>query len=38
MFFSTESAGHNYSQWDQSQIGVKLGSEHVVYQTLANFM
>ena len=26
------------SKWDWNQIGVKLGTKHVIYQMLANFM
>ena len=26
------------SQWDWSQVDIKLGPEHVIYQKLANFM
>ena len=27
-----------YRPWDQGQIGIKLETEHVKYQNLANFM
>ena len=29
---------HKYSPWDWDQIGIKLGTEHAIYQMLANFM
>ena len=27
-----------YSPWDWDQIGTKLGTKHIIYQNLANFM
>ena len=29
---------HIVSPWDQGQTGIKLGTKHVIYQTLATFM
>ena len=29
---------HYDSPWDRGQIDIKLGSEHVIYQNLADFM
>ena len=27
-----------YIPWDEAQIGIKLGTQHIIYQKLANFM
>ena len=27
-----------YSTWDWDQIGIKLGTEHIIYEKLINFM
>ena len=28
----------NYSPYDQDQIGIKLGTDYIIYQKLGNFM
>ena len=33
-----EGATAHCSPWDWGQIGTKLGTEHAIYQKLANFM
>ena len=37
LFFDLITVNDKYSPWDRNQIGIKLGTEHIIYEKLANF-
>ena len=38
LIFDLMNVKENYSPWDWDQIGTKLGTEHIIYKNLVNFM
>ena len=38
LIFDLENVSDKYSLWDQDQIGIKLGTDFIIYQELENFM
>ena len=37
LIFDLITVNGKYSPWDRNQIGIKLGTEHIIYEKLANF-
>ena len=38
LIFDLINVNDNHSPWDRDQIGIKLGTDYIIYQKLANFM
>ena len=38
LFFGLINVNDKYSPWDRDQIGIKLETEYIIYEKLANFM
>ena len=38
LIFDLINFSNKYSPWDWDQIGIKLGTKHIIYKKLANFM
>ena len=38
LIFDSINVNDKYSPWDRDQIGIKLGTDYIIYQKLANFM
>ena len=38
LIFDLINANNKYSPWDRDQIDIKLGTEQIIYEKLANFM
>ena len=38
LIFDLINVNDKYSQWDRKQIGIKLETDYIIYQKLANFM
>ena len=38
LIFDLINFNNQYSQWDWDQTGIKLGTKHIIYKKLANFM
>ena len=38
LIFDLINVNDKYSPWDQDQIGIKLGTDYILYQKLASFM
>ena len=38
LIFDLTNLNDKYSPWDRVQIGIKLGTDYIIYQMLANFM
>ena len=38
LIFDLINANDKYSSWDWDQIGIKLGTDYIIYKKFANFM
>ena len=38
LIFNLINVNIKYSPWDRDQIGIKLGTDYIIYQKLENFM
>ena len=38
LIFDLVNVNDKYSPWDRDKIGIKLGTDYIIYQKLANFM
>ena len=38
LIFDLVNVNDKYSPWDRDKIGIKLGTDYIIYQNLANFM
>ena len=38
LIFDLMNVNNKYSPWDWNQIDIKLGTEHIIYQMLPNFI
>ena len=38
LIFGLINVSDKYSSWDPDQVGIKLGTDYIIYQKLANFI
>ena len=38
LIFGLINVSDKYSSWDRDQVGIKLGTDYIIYQNLANFI